>query len=281
MVSLVYVEDGSDGATQKLTLADVCGKAWRVHKGKVCTQVKGCSCHAPLTHTLAFCRCSDSIACMSVRELSTCKGWTTDDCMTAYAVSNQLWSAECTKGAVALAMQQLAMEHQEAVRGLQLMQDPYMVKACKAYAKGSLTLVCCSTKVSTTTKGSINMQIDILPPSGLKVVLFAQPSIVLPFDAKDKKAEHSFIAPFWFAQQGDGPDGNMELKTKRVQVLGFVVHVPVLVNVSKIEADEFLIVKGSEVTAKAEGENKKEEENKTEDDEKPAAKKAKTKASKK
>jgi len=197
--------------------------------------------------------------------------------MDAYAVSNQPWSAECTKGAVALAMQHLAKEHQEAVRGLQLMQDPHMAKACKAYAKGSLTLVCCSTKVSTTTKGNINMQIDVLHPSGLKVVLFAQPCFVLPFDGKDKKAEHPFVAPFWFAQQNEGPDGNMELKTKRVQVLGFVVHLPVLVNVSKIEEDEFLLIKGGEVTAGAEGDIKTEEENKKDEEVQPAAKKARTK----
>ena len=54
LVTLVHVEDGEDGETKKLQLTEVCNKNWRVHKGKVCTKVKGCSCHVSLTHTLVY-----------------------------------------------------------------------------------------------------------------------------------------------------------------------------------------------------------------------------------
>ena len=121
------------------------------------------------------------------------------------------------------------------------------------------------------------MDIDVLLPSGGSIEFFSQPCIALPVDPKGKQAEHPFVAPFWLAQN-EGSEGNLELKTKRVQVLDFVVHLPVLVNCSKIEANDFLKIK----VVEEEKTEAKEDTAETEDENeagKPPMKKAKTKAS--
>ena len=181
-------------------------------------------------------------------------GWNVGGARPAFAGSCSPYLEQCAISACLVAMQELASreENRAIVYHLELYEHPNSARATKVFGKGSLTLVCLSTRVNNIKKDNATV---IKVESGSECwSLWAHPTTTTPFDAKGKAVDHPFVVPYWYVDTNGTMDGNMQMTTAVVDVGQFKVHVPIMQNVVKLGKHDTLQLKTA-----AEAEPKKSE----------------------
>lgn len=167
-------------------------------------------------------------------------GWVAPGSRPAFAATCKAYLEQCAIGASMAAMQDLASkdDNMDMVNHIELYEHPSSARPTKVFGKGTLTLVCCSTRVNTTKKDNA-IEVKVVK-GGDSWILYAHPTTTAPFDGKGKAVDHPFVAPYWFVDSCAGKDGNMTRATAVVKVLQFEVHVPILINAVKVGKQDTL-----------------------------------------
>lgn len=166
-------------------------------------------------------------------------------------LDSKAWELEAAKGAVALAMRAEYQKHAGLLEHVRILMNPTIVKVTKNFKVGKLSLVCASTRIDRkTSNGSFS-----LGTVGSHE-LHAASHFSAPLSSTGEPNQHAWVAPFWLVPSVEG-DANMALKTVSMQVHGFTVGIPILVNSKELHAGDHLrmqnVVQGSvEATKRAE-----------------------------
>lgn len=178
---------------------------WRVHKGKVTTEMPG---------------------------------YSVDVCS---PLASESWAMDCIKGAVAIALKAEYEKHEQVAEHLRIMINPYMVYAKKDFAPGKLVLPAASQKVDKKSAAhSIGLgSYEVSQSKRFELFLLQQISAPISKDGKPNKLP--WVSAFWAVRCVDQPkQANMKLEYIAVQVLNVTVQVPYLENKCAIAADDEL-----------------------------------------
>ena len=149
-----------------------------------------------------------------------------------YALQHTPFGLDCARGAIMVAMQGLAREHEAAISNLILFVDPMSIRSKAIFAKGDLTLVCCSTKVSPK-KSTGAVEVVALDHAGQVLKFFISPQ-------NNPTDNDVFVAPFWYVPKGEDKEAKLKLTSVAVTVGSFSVHIPVLQNTKKVNRNDML-----------------------------------------
>ena len=134
------------------------------------------------------------------------------------------------------------------MQSIELLTKPSSVRATATAAKGTLHFPAATQRVQrTSTRGSFCCGTFQLEGEG--VPLFLSPQFVPPTNAQGQPSSAPWVCPFWMitgAEEQSLGEANMVLRSERVEVGGFTVEVPVLVNARRLEPGEELSWRRSE-----------------------------------
>lgn len=207
-VTLLKQEEGRDTDRQEVDIEALLS-AWRLHKGKVTTALKGWSF-----------------------EGNPCSPMTSPS-----------WHNEMAKGAIAIAMHEVFGQYQEMNKKIELLQNPSQVMAKEAVAKGDLVLVAASQRVERqkAAGGSALPVLRCALPGGEIATFAASPHYVPPFSPAGEPNKAAWVAPFWSVTGADSAKtANMQLSYHEVPVGNLHVGVPLLINCKPLAAGSML-----------------------------------------
>lgn len=160
------------------------------------------------------------------------KGWSSE---IGSPFGSQEFCWEVIKGKIMNAMMKLYGDNMKVLQHLKLMQNPNMVICTKEMKPRELCLVVAATYVMQKTC-----------PQAIKLGTFSLPGTSHVFHAfmpKDpatiKQEALVWAIPFWMVQS-DEDTPNMHMEFKEVHIDGMSIHIPMLLNKKKIEANTIL-----------------------------------------
>lgn len=148
-------------------------------------------------------------------------GWSAED-NACSPMASTLWTFEAAKSAITIAMRSTYAKHECHVKDLELLQHPNTVKVTRAFSKHELHLPAASMKIERKAgKGTFDVGL------GLHIASHFSP----PIEKSGERNKSAWVVPFWMvgASSEDEPP-NMVLRHERIDVLGSIAEVPVLVN---------------------------------------------------
>ena len=210
-VKCVLMEHGLAGTEKSLTWTAMF-EGWRVHKGKVTSELRGWN---------ASNRCSP--------------------------MQSTLWKLDIAKGAIGFALWQEYETHQHLAEHIRLLQHPTSVRVTKNYKVGELILVPATQRIERK-QGEKGLPICTFKADDTEnIALFIHPQFVAPFNAQGEKNQSPWVVPFWAAATTTESDFNMELTFQKKDVFGYVIYVPILRNKQNLKDGDELVWNKKEV----------------------------------
>ena len=159
-------------------------------------------------------------------------------------LSSKQWAIDFGKAVCTIALREAYTEHKDASDCITYVTPPLAVKAVASRAKGTLQLFPASQNIllkpSSVCPTLCLGQFDV-GPEPFRLYLAHQ--IVLPLNKDNKPNECPWLAPFWTVwttQSNEQKPPNMELKWKKCEVHGNVVHVPFFINACNVNYGDIL-----------------------------------------
>ena len=155
-------------------------------------------------------------------------------------LNSTLWLADCKKGACSLAVRQVYERYSttDMLNKLHVSQHPTMVHAIAPIKKDELKLVAASSRYDSKAPphGTSVSLGKISPSCSSDMQMMSQ--FVSPLDHDGECNKNAWVSLFWCVKPTSEDRANMKLRWEVVEVLGYMVSVPILYNFKAIKTNE-------------------------------------------